>query len=60
MKCRGGTKTAGNISLVPQNIHAAFHMLFGNGTTEEIAAVLNSVWIDPADLLMVVPRVTKK
>ena len=59
-KCRsrGGSSDASNISIVPQNQHQAFHLLFQNHEAPEIASLLNRVWIDPAWELIAHPRRT--
>lgn len=36
-----------NISIVPENKHAAYHLLFNEGRVDYIVRVLNSTWIDP-------------
>lgn len=36
-----------NISLVPQNHHEAWHTLFFNADPEEIAQIINRIWLDP-------------
>lgn len=39
-KSRGGGKTKSNLILLDENRHSAFHLLFGNRTFREAAAVL--------------------
>lgn len=39
-KIRGGIKTEQNLILLDENRHACFHLLFGNRTLREAAAVL--------------------
>lgn len=48
-KCRsrGGKNDKRNISIVQQNQHVAYHILFRNMEPEEIAKLLNDVWINP-------------
>ena len=36
-----------NISVVPKNKHEAWHLLFSNNSPEEIASIINRVWLDP-------------
>lgn len=43
----GGSNRASNISEVPEHMHRAWHLLFGNKTPEEIASVINHTWLDP-------------
>ena len=43
----GGGKSISNISVVKQTEHRAWHTLFGNKTPEEIASIINAVWLDP-------------
>ena len=44
------------MSIVPHNKHVAFHILFGDNNTQQIANVLNEIWIDPDFELIVKPR----
>ncbi len=45
---RGGDKKdLRNISLVPRNLHEAYHAFAGNLLPHELAKVLNTLWIDP-------------
>lgn len=48
-RCRskGGTNHPSNISVVKNNQHRAYHVLFGNKDPEEIAEILNVTWISP-------------
>lgn len=57
-KCRsnGGNGNRDNISLVHKDHHIAYHKLFGNATPDEIAEILNKVWIDPKYKLIAVRR----
>lgn len=43
----GGASTDDNISIVKRKHHEAYHLLFLNGSPEDIARYLNEVWIDP-------------
>lgn len=36
-----------NISIVPNNKHQAWHLLFANKTPREIVGVINETWGDP-------------
>lgn len=56
MRCNGGTNDPKNMSIVPHNKHVAFHILFGDNNTQQIANVLNEIWIDPEFQLIVKPR----
>lgn len=44
-KSRGGNNHPSNISIVRANQHRAWHVLFGNMMPNEIAQIINSVWI---------------
>ena len=48
-----GKISSGNMIEVDVLKHRAFHLLFGTKTTEQIAAILNKTWIDPAYELVV-------
>jgi hypothetical protein len=56
MRCNGGSNDRENISIVPHNKHVAFHILFGDKTTQQIADVLNEIWIDSEKQLIVKDR----
>jgi hypothetical protein len=43
----GGTNIRSNISKVRTADHQAFHRLFGPGLVQNIAEILNAIWIDP-------------
>ncbi|MEK7647195.1 MAG: hypothetical protein AAB378_02350 [Patescibacteria group bacterium] len=47
-KSLGGGGHSWNISVVEQEEHAAWHILFSNMTPEEIVAEINAVWLDRA------------
>lgn len=57
-KCKslGGSDQESNISIVPHDMHVAFHKLFGNATAGQIARMLNNIWIDPGVKLVVVKK----
>ena len=48
-KCRsnGGRTTSRNVIVIKDNVHRAYHTLFGNMTPPEIANALNRIFIDP-------------
>ena len=52
-KSLGGTDHPSNLVIVPQNRHAAYHLLFNEGDPEYVAMVLNQTWIDPEYELVV-------
>ena len=58
-KSRGGKNTFGNISVVPNSKHRAWHTLFANKTAPEIAKIINKTWLDPEYELVVVLRNSK-
>ena len=55
-KLRNGTDADSNISIVPVTWHQAYHTLFWDLSPQEIARMLNEVWIDPSWRLVVVRR----
>lgn len=55
-KSRNGTDANYNISIVPKTWHEAYHTLFGDFTPQEVARLLNEVWIDPGWKMVVVSR----
>jgi hypothetical protein len=57
-KVNGGSGkiSSGNMIEVDVLKHRAFHLLFGTKNTEQIAAILNKTWIDPAYELVVRKR----
>lgn len=44
-KSRGGDNSSRNLSIVPRHLHRYYHALFENKTSDEIAEVLNTVWL---------------
>lgn len=56
--CRslGGSDDESNISVVTQQHHTCYHILFSNYTVHTIASILNEKWIDPRYKLIVVER----
>lgn len=59
-RSRGGTNTPENISLVPQNLHRAYHTLFGNMMPDTIAKLLTDTWIAKSHYLIAVPYKKRK
>lgn len=59
-RCRsnGGLTTKENVTQVLESHHRAFHLLFLNKDTYEIARILNEIWIDPRYILVVKERST--
>ena len=55
-KSLGGTDDESNISIVTQQHHDCFHVLFSNYTVQTIANILNEKWIDPRYKLVVMER----
>lgn len=55
-RSRGGSNSPHNISIVERKLHRAWHMLVGNMTADEAAAMLTDTWIDPDYYLVAVPR----
>lgn len=49
-------KKSGNISMVPNKKHKAFHTLFRVMTPPEIAQELTEIWIDPDWTMVAVPK----
>jgi hypothetical protein len=52
-KSNGGDTSPGNMVLVQDQKHKAFHLLFQNHPAEIIAEILNQTWIDPQFKLIV-------
>lgn len=55
MRGNGGGNEPKNISIVPHYKHVAFHVLFGNMTTEKIVEQLNNIWLDP-DIQIIIKK----
>ena len=55
-KSLGGSDAQRNISMVPEDMHVAYHKLFLNGNAGTVARILNAIWIDPDVKLIVVRR----
>jgi len=47
MRSLGGKTTKRNVILIKDNLHRAFHQVFGNMTPPEMARLLTEVYIDP-------------
>jgi len=45
-----------NVIVVDYKKHQAFHLLFPSTCPQDIARVLNNIWIDPAHMFVAVPR----
>jgi len=52
-----GDNSSENISVVPENLHNAWHLLFVNDSPEIIAARINNIWIDPEYKFIVVKNI---
>lgn len=52
----GNINEPSNISMVRPSDHVHFHALFGNMLPNELAAMLNDVWISRKYYLVAVPR----
>ncbi len=57
-KAHGGPGTAksGNITMVRDEKHKAWHSLFGITTPPQIAKRMNEVWIDPDWIMVAIPQ----
>jgi len=55
-KCLGGKTTERNISDVSVQHHRAWHMLFGSRQPDDIARLINAVWLDPDKMFVCVDR----
>jgi len=53
---RGGKNSGKNIVRVREDLHRAYHMLFGTEPPEEVARILSETWIDHNMVLIAVPR----
>lgn len=52
----GGSDNGENISLVPQNKHRAWHLLFDCGAPETVAERINKTWIDPEYVVVAIKK----
>lgn len=57
-KSLGGSNRPENISRIKHKHHLAWHTLFGDLCVEEIACLINSVYLDPDYFL--IPKKKKK
>lgn len=48
LKCHGGGDEPDNISILPDKIHTAWHVVMGSRTPEQIAQIINK-WFIPKD-----------
>lgn len=56
-KSLGGSASERNISIVPIRLHEAYNSLFGgNATPQQVASILNKVWIDPDYVIVAIPK----
>mgnify|MGYP003661321801 CR=1 FL=1 len=57
-KCQihGGTDDNGNIAMVTDRKHKAWHTVFGTKTADKIVWELNNVWLDPAYTVILVEK----
>jgi hypothetical protein len=61
-KCKShqGSDNPRNISMVSVKSHQSWYQLFGNKTPDQIARIINKVWIDPDFKFIVVKNDTFK
>ena len=52
----GGKHEGENISMVPEKLHNAYHLLFANNAPAKIAQILNDHWTDPDYFMVPVPK----
>lgn len=55
-RSKGGTNNPKNISMVEQHQHEYWHALFSNMDAEEIAELINNIWLDPSKIFMCLDR----
>lgn len=46
-KSLGGSDEPSNLVRVTKEKHQAWHLLFANSTPDEIARIVNEIWLDP-------------
>lgn len=51
-----GTDSPENLVQVSDTKHSAWHTLFSNHTPQEIADIINAVWLDPEFVFLVERR----
>lgn len=54
-RSQGGKSEPRNLSQIPGNRHAAWHLLFQNWTPDKIAAEINAKYLDP-DFVLILER----
>ena len=56
-KCssNGGTSEPRNVIYIKEKHHRAWHTLFQNKTAEEIAKIINTIYLDPDFKFVVTP-----
>lgn len=57
-KSIGGSDSPENISMLPKNLHSAWHCLFKTYDAHRIASLINKYYLDPAFEFIVVPKKT--
>lgn len=55
LRSRGGSNDASNISMVQEQHHRAWHLLFRDYTPEKIASLLRKVWL-PDDYEVIIRK----
>jgi hypothetical protein len=58
-RSQGGGNEPENISVVNRDKHDAWHFLFKNYNPEQIAIIINNVWLDPRYKFVVKKRKEK-
>jgi hypothetical protein len=52
----GGSDSKRNVSNVSVKQHQSWHNIFGNRRPEDIAALINAVWLDPSYQFVCIDR----
>jgi len=47
MKCHGGKTSRRNVIKIKDNLHRAWHVLFGNMLPADIARLITTIYLDP-------------
>lgn len=55
-RSKGGKNTDENISMVPEKLHQAWHLLFQNDSPAKVAEIINEHWGDPDYAYIPVPK----
>lgn len=55
-RANGGTDHPDNLVVVPQRLHNFYHAFFSEGTHPPEMAVKLNRWIDPAYVMIAIPR----